>query len=60
MLAALTLMFRDEEGATMTEYGILLALIALVAFSGVQLFGVNLATLFGTFATAVLHSISPG
>jgi pilus assembly protein Flp/PilA len=59
MLAALTLMFRDEEGATMTEYGILIALIALVAFSAVQLFGINLATLFGGFAT-VVHTSAPG
>jgi Flp pilus assembly pilin Flp len=53
MLTALECMIRDEEGATMTEYGILIALIALVAFAGVQLLGVNLATLYGTFATAV-------
>jgi pilus assembly protein Flp/PilA len=59
MLAALTLMIRDEEGATMTEYGILIALIALVAFSGIQLFGINLGTLFRTFATTVQAS-SPG
>lgn len=59
MLAALTLMIRDEEGATMTEYGILIMLIALVAFSGVQLFGINLQTLFRTFAATVQAS-SPG
>ena len=59
MLAALTLMIRDEEGATMVEYGILIALIALVAFSAVQLFGINLATLFGSFAT-IVHSSAPG
>jgi pilus assembly protein Flp/PilA len=59
MLAALTLMIRDEEGATMTEYGILIMLIALVAFSGVQLFGVNLQTLFRTFAATVQGSM-PG
>jgi Flp pilus assembly pilin Flp len=59
MLAALTLMISDEEGATMTEYGILIMLIALVAFSGVQLLGVNLQTLFRGFATAVQGSM-PG
>ena len=59
MLAALTLMIRDEEGATMTEYGILIMLIALVALSGVQLFGINLQALFRSFATTVQAS-SPG
>jgi pilus assembly protein Flp/PilA len=59
MLAALTLIIRDEEGATMTEYGILIALIALVAFSGVQLFGINLGTLFHGFAVTVQAS-APG
>jgi Flp pilus assembly pilin Flp len=59
MLAALPLMIRDQEGATMTEYGILVALIAIVAFSGVQLFGINLAALFRAFATAVQGS-TPG
>jgi pilus assembly protein Flp/PilA len=59
MLAALTLMIRDEEGATMTEYGILIALIAIVAFSGVQLFGINLQTLFRAFAATVQAS-TPG
>ncbi|HLY02242.1 MAG TPA: Flp family type IVb pilin [Candidatus Cybelea sp.] len=59
MLAAFTIMIRDEDGATMTEYGILIMLIALVAFSGVQLFGVNLLALFRTFATTVQGS-TPG
>jgi Flp pilus assembly pilin Flp len=49
-------MVRDEEGATMTEYAILIALIAIVAFSGVQLFGINLQTLFRTFGTVVQGS----
>jgi len=56
MLATLTPMVRDEEGATMTEYAILIALIAIVAFSGVQLFGINLQTLFRTFGTVVQGS----
>jgi pilus assembly protein Flp/PilA len=59
MLAALTLMIRDEEGATMVEYGILIALIALVAFSAVQLFGINLGILFSGFAT-IVHTSAPG
>jgi pilus assembly protein Flp/PilA len=39
-------LIRDEEGATMVEYGLLVALIALVALGAVQLVGTNLSTLF--------------
>jgi pilus assembly protein Flp/PilA len=43
-------MLRDEEGATMVEYGLLLALIAMVALAAVKLIGTNLSTLFNTVA----------
>jgi pilus assembly protein Flp/PilA len=36
----------DEEGATMVEYGLLVAFIALVALVGVKALGVNLNNLF--------------
>jgi pilus assembly protein Flp/PilA len=39
-------LIRDEEGATMVEYGLLVALIALVALGAVQVVGSNLSTLF--------------
>jgi pilus assembly protein Flp/PilA len=39
-------LIRDEEGATMVEYGLLVALIALVALGAVQIVGSNLSTLF--------------
>jgi Flp pilus assembly protein, pilin Flp len=35
-----------ESGATMAEYALLLALIALVAFAAVQLFGTAVTQLF--------------
>ncbi|HLY02443.1 MAG TPA: Flp family type IVb pilin [Candidatus Cybelea sp.] len=44
---------RDEEGATMVEYGLLVALIAMVALAGVSLLGVNLQTLYTTVAGSV-------
>ncbi len=50
MIAHLKSMIRDEEGATMVEYGLLLALIAMVALAAVQLIGTNLSTLFNTVA----------
>jgi pilus assembly protein Flp/PilA len=36
----------DEEGATMVEYGLLVAFIALVALAGVKLLGTDLNKLF--------------
>ncbi len=44
MITTLKTMIRDEEGATMVEYGLLVALIALVAIVGVALLGTNLTT----------------
>lgn len=53
MRGAFKAMIRDEDGATMVEYGMLCALVALVAFLGVQTFGLNLATLFSSFGGSV-------
>ena len=53
MLNRLILMIRDEEGATMVEYGLLVALIALVALAAVTTLGVNLSTLFNNVASSV-------
>ena len=46
MFHSLNAMIRDEEGATMVEYGLLVALIALVALGAVQTVGTNISTLF--------------
>jgi pilus assembly protein Flp/PilA len=53
MITNLVAMIRDEEGATMVEYGLLVALIALVAIVGVTLLGTNLNQLFSTVAGSV-------
>ena len=44
---------KDEEGATMVEYGLLVALIAMVALVGISALGINLQTLFSTTAGSV-------
>lgn len=44
---------RDEKGATATEYGLLVGLIALIIVAGVTLFGENLNTFFNDLATTV-------
>jgi pilus assembly protein Flp/PilA len=53
MITTLKTMIRDEEGATMVEYGLLVALIALVAIVGITLLGGNLNSLFNTVAGSV-------
>ena len=53
MLRQLTSLLRDEEGATMVEYGLLVALIAMVALAAVTLLGSNLSSLFNTVAGSV-------
>lgn len=37
---------RDERGATAVEYGLMVALIAIVIIGGVTLFGVAVSDLF--------------
>jgi pilus assembly protein Flp/PilA len=46
-------MIHDEDGATMVEYGLLIALIALVALAAIELLGSNLSALFNTVAGSV-------
>lgn len=42
-----------EEGATMVEYGLMVALIAVVCIAGVTLLGTNVSAIFNQIATAV-------
>ena len=43
-------MLKDENGATMIEYALMVALIATVAFAAVALFGTTLNAQFVSFA----------
>jgi pilus assembly protein Flp/PilA len=45
--------FQGEEGATMVEYGLMLALIAVVCVTAVGLIGTTLNTKFGAVNTAI-------
>ena len=45
--------FKDEEGATAVEYGLMVALIAVVIITAVALLGTNLSTKFTQVATSV-------
>jgi pilus assembly protein Flp/PilA len=44
---------RDESGATAIEYGLIVALIAVVIIAAVTTVGTNLSTQFNTVATDV-------
>ena len=44
---------RDEKGATAVEYGIMVALIAVVIIVAVTLLGNNLSTMFNSVAGKV-------
>jgi pilus assembly protein Flp/PilA len=44
---------RDESGATAIEYGLIVALIAVVVITAVTLVGTNLNTMFNSINSAV-------
>lgn len=44
---------REEEGATMVEYGLMVALIAIVCLAAVKLIGTNLNLVFSDIASAI-------
>jgi pilus assembly protein Flp/PilA len=44
---------KDEEGATMVEYALMVALIAAVCITAVTTLGTNSSTKFGTVGTAI-------
>lgn len=45
---------QDDEGATMVEYGLVVAAIAIVALVGAQAVGTNLLAKFNEIATGLL------
>jgi pilus assembly protein Flp/PilA len=53
MLTTFTSLLRDQEGATMVEYGLLIGFIALVVIGAVKILGTNLSTIFNTVAGTV-------
>ena len=51
MLTALTKLFKNDDGATAIEYGLIAALIAVAAIAAFQLVGTNLSSVFHNVAT---------
>ena len=50
---------KDEDGATMVEYGLLVVLIALIAATGANLVGNGLNSLFTAIGSAVSTAAVP-
>ncbi len=46
-------LFSREEGATMVEYGLMVALIAVVCLAAVTLLGGNVSAIFDSIANSV-------
>ena len=47
---------REEDGATMVEYGLMVALIAVVCIAAVTLLGTSLSALFGRVSNNVSNA----
>ena len=53
MFSLLRSLLSDEQGASLVEYGLLIALIALVAITAVQLLGNNINSLFNNVGSSI-------
>jgi pilus assembly protein Flp/PilA len=53
LLSAATRFVRDEEGASLAEYGLLLALIAIVCLAGITLLGTKLNSMFSQMSSTI-------
>jgi pilus assembly protein Flp/PilA len=51
MFVALMQLWKNEDGATAIEYGLIAALIAVAAIAAFQLVGTNLSNTFHNIAT---------
>jgi len=53
MKATIKNLVRDDSGATLVEYGLLITLIAIAALAALTFFGGNVKTLFSNVAQDV-------
>lgn len=49
--------FQDEQGQGMVEYGLVVALIAMVVLAAIATFGTNLSTGFGSMNGKVATNV---
>ena len=50
LLAASTKFIRDEEGASLIEYGLLLSLVAVVCIAAISVLGTSISTMLNNLA----------
>jgi pilus assembly protein Flp/PilA len=53
LLTSATRLVREEEGASLAEYGLLLALIAVVCITAIALVGTKISTMFSTVSGSI-------
>jgi len=53
MLSTLVRLFKNEDGATAIEYGLIAALIAVAAVATMSTVGTNLKGVFGSVASSL-------
>ena len=53
LLAAHTKFVRDEEGASLVEYGLLLSLVAVVCIAAVTLLGTSISAMLCNLASKI-------
>lgn len=53
MINTRTAMLRDDQGATMVEYGLMIALIAVVCLIAVAAIGTGMNATFNTVASSI-------
>jgi len=53
MMTFVKKLVKDEEGATMVEYGLMLALIAIICIAAVMFVGNSASTLFETIGNTL-------
>ena len=46
-------LWKNEEGQGMVEYGLIIALVAIIVIAGISLLGKNIGSLFNTVADNV-------
>jgi len=53
LLAAHTKFVRDEEGASLVEYGLLLSLVAVVCIAAITTLGTSISTMLNSLANLI-------
>jgi pilus assembly protein Flp/PilA len=53
LLTASTKLVRDEEGASLAEYGLLLALIAVVCIAAITILGTKISGMFTALSGSI-------